>query len=134
MEKIKVNYNDNYSEFLSEFNTKSQSKIDWVNDKLLVINKAVESIPENSKLKQEFSYLTTLISNSNLDVSEKVIISLKQFTNTINNEDIDELNKNLNFLKIIIGLYIDIAKITSNESIAKEIINFGNSLEKKISL
>ncbi len=132
----KTSYNDNYSEFLNEFNNKSEFKKNWINEKLSIIDKLIFSIQNETvePLKQELNISHQIINNSDLESSQKVIYSIKQLNDTFNKERVstDLLNK-MSAFKRIINVYIDIAKFTSDETIARETINLGKTIENLLS-
>lgn len=128
----KTSYNDNYSEFLNEYKSKSETKKIWITEKLGFVDKIIVSIQNESEepLRGELNIPRQIISNGDLDTSQKVVYSIKQLNDVFGKQKISpDLLTKMSAFKRIINLYIDIAKYTADETIAKETINLGNTVE-----
>lgn len=131
----KTAYNDNYSAFLNEYKSKSESKKVWINDKLSFVDKIIVSIQNEADepLKTELDSPRQIIANTDIDLSQKVIFSIKQLNEIFAKQQVSaDLLAKMSAFKRIINVYIDIAKYTSDEAIARETINLGNTIESQL--
>ncbi len=131
----KSSYNDNYSAFLNEYNSRSEGKTTWINEKLGFVDRIIDSIQTTSEdpLKTDLDIPRQILANKELDASQKVIYSIKQLNDICGKQKVsaDMLNK-MSAFKRIINLYIDIAKYTSDETIARETVSLGRTVESKM--
>lgn len=130
----KQSYNDNFSEFLNEYKNKTENKKQWVDDSLNIVDKTIESIQNEApaKLKTNLNIPRQTIRNADIDSNQKVVFSIRELSDIFSKEEIPtDLLTKMSAFKRILNIYINIAKFTSDEIIAKEVINLGSVLENK---
>ncbi|HLA56578.1 MAG TPA: hypothetical protein VK623_10780 [Flavobacterium sp.] len=127
----KTSFNDNFSDFLNEYNDQSGKK-EWIGNKLGIIDKQLDDLGKaDDEVKDAINVTRDVLSNDALDPSQKVIISIKGINDFITKQDPDPKDIMMtNALRTIISTYIDIARYTSDEVIAREVVNLGNNLYK----